>query len=234
MVESLSNYGIQNEQAVTDTNGVVLGHYYTIRGGNGGIYIPANISDVSAVVTCLPGCADYGPHVSGTGTTQYSEYINEILSGNAPDYIVCFNYDDSTPGLSLDVVNAAINNGANITNVGVMDFSWSGQAGMMMGGQVSAQYPNMDVRIANIDAALLDAYNQHVASMQSGNTHSSLDPIRANIDNQVLVVSIIPDECGWENEQEYLHQVQVLGENGHNSYLILSNASSHGEFKRNL
>ena len=95
MLEDLSRYGYKNEKVVTDSNGSVQGYYYESKYGNGGLYIPADLEKVDSVVCCIPGCASPSPnHVSGTGAGRYGQYrelIKDIVSGNAPDYIVCIN-----------------------------------------------------------------------------------------------------------------------------------------------
>lgn len=212
--------GYEINKTITDESGNILGHYYTDKYNNGSIYVPINIENVDSVVCCLPG-------QNGTGNLVYSDVIKNIKAGDAPDYILCFNPNPESTNLCLDVVNAANNNGANIKNAGVMDFSLSGNAGMVMGGKVSSQYPDIDVRIANIDADQLNIYNDHVDSYQNGNGKYDVDAIEANINNQVTVLTVLPDNTRYATEFKK-DQCIRFNESRHNSYLIRSDVTDHG------
>ena len=227
-----AGYKYQREIKTSEGTGYLLTHTF----GSSAIYIPPNVDDIHGFVGLYPGMQDN--FTSNSGVDQYKDVINQIKNGNGPDYIVFFAPNmGAVDGKPTDAftwadtaLNVAIKNGVDITNAGIVDFSYSGQTGMYAGGRIAYNHPDIEVRIVNLDAALIEAYNQGVDKYYRGETnHTS---IRGNLNGNVVIVNIMPVEgtVDYEDEDSMQKYAKQLNISGHNSYLITSTAKSHGEY----
>ncbi len=222
LIEAYRKLGYTNAREVHTDEGT--GYYITNRTGNGAVYLPPNATEADAVVSMMPGISNY--QEAQAGIYQYDDYIrNNILEGDVPpNTIVVVNNTTWDSNCTPNAVNAAINSGLDIQNVGIMTFSGSGQTGMRSAATISTNYPEIEVRVAHCDAYMTD-YEQSI------NVNSATS--RANIENGVTVLSILPVQgtAGYENEGDMLKATQTMAESGHISYMITSSATDHGTFR---
>ena len=217
------------------------GYYMTNNYGSGSVYVPPNAVSSTAVVGMYPGMGiNYDNPQSGTG--QYSDYINNtVLAGNAPDGTILVFGTRYGGDTSLEVnraVNAAMNNGVNLTNVGIMTFSGSGETGMYAAGIVSSEHPELQVRVLNADA-YTHGYDQHVSTVEDGTArdYNSLaaainQGIRTNMGGNVVVVNYLPDsDVGYENWNLMMDDIQHMATSGHDTIIVTNNSSNHGYYR---
>jgi hypothetical protein len=239
LINAYRELGYRNVKPVSTPKGT--GYYMVNTNGSGSVYLPPSASNASAVVGMYPGMgSDWQNPQSGTG--NYSDYINgTILSGKAPEgtiLVFADRYGGSTAATVPSVVNTALKNGVNVTNVGVMTFSGSGESGMYAAGIVSSEHSNIDVRVINCDS-----YTH--SYVQSVMTHGSLgkkevtdlgarhyNGVSENMKGNVLVVNYIPDKhVSYENYDEMVDDINYMATHGHNTILITGESGVHGDYR---
>ncbi len=239
LIAAYKELGYRNVKPVSTPKG--NGYYMVNSNGSGSVYLPPNASNASAVVGMYPGMgSDWHNPQSGTG--NYSDYINEtILRGKAPEgtiLVFADRYGGPTAATVPSVVNTALKNGVNVTNVGVMTFSGSGESGMYAAGIVSSEHSNIDVRVINCDS-----YTH--SYVQSVMTHGSLDKkevtnlgarhyngVSENMKGNVLVVNYIPDKhVSYEKYDEMVDDINYMATHGHNTILITGKSEVHGDYR---
>ena len=231
LIEDYKALGYTNVSEVQTSSGT--GYYMVNKYGSGSVYLPPNATSADALVGLHPGSSNPAAGESQSGNANYRFYINDtIKTGNAPEgtiFVMANNMNDykSQP----NAVNVAMDNGVPLTNVGVMDYSYSGRTGMLAAGEVSAAHPELEVRVANIDASMLDAYNQGVYRELHQDGWNS-EAVQANLHNNVTVVSVVPenDYPGYENAVKIKQAITQMGADGHNSYMISSSSKLHEVF----
>lgn len=230
-IEQYKTLGYDNVREIETPEGTayLMYNYYKNAGRDvGAVYIPPSLSDVDALVGFHPGMrgGSQGNEYSLWGTECYKEYIDDIIvTGNAPkNTIIVFADNMKDTKTVLNVTELAIEQGIELKNVGVIDFSYSGQTGMQVGGNIAYAYPDLEVRIANIDSHMLDGYYNDVVSHNKGKFNKG---VAGNIDNKVLVMSLVPDKATYEVEENIKAAALNIAKNGHLSYLLTNSLNNH-------
>lgn len=231
--------GYDIELVISDNKSAYLG----VKNG-GFVVTPASYNKINAIVQMIPGCTDAANNLSNTSTNAFSFYLNDVRNGKLPDYLVIGSatmfkdLDYKVNGNMLErCTDFAISHGLNIQNIGVMDFSWSGETGMINAGRLSAKHPDINVKVANVDAYYIDAYINNLDSFLNGNKNIYSEPINALIQNGSEIVNIIPYIANYSNipsnrPRNALNQSIYLAQNGHNSHIITSTCNNHSDYPK--
>ncbi len=197
------------------------------------IIIPENIENMSSIVQINPS--------ENSAYYSYSEIINDIKSGNIPNYILVGsakpepdfnNYANSN--LLETVLEYMLNKGINIQNIGILGYENSGQSALLNAGRILKDYPYANVRVANLDPFYINNYISEVNKVFSGSYSEYDGEIRTLVNSNAEILSIIPHTSGYGISQnrpnEALTESMNLASILQNVEIITTNTASYEDF----
>ena len=160
------------------------------------VIIPENIEKMNSIVQFNP---------SGTsGYLCYENVLNDIRNGNIPSSIVvgsansALDYNNSVNGnLLLKMIKFSLDNNINITNIGSLGYNNSGETAFLNVGNMLIEYPNMNVRIVNLDGFYITDFIEKLNGYLNGLSVENEKEITALLSSNVEVLSIFPQLGGY-------------------------------------
>lgn len=214
-----TNYG--------ESSGILMHNYSKF------IIIPENIENIRSIVQLNP---------SGTSAYYgYTEILNDIKSGNIPNYILLgtansepdFN-NYANGNLLKSVLEYTLNKGISIQNIGILGYENSGQSALLNAGKILEDYPYINVRVANLDAFYINNYLSEVNKVLNGEYSAYTSEIRALIDSNAEILNIIPHTAGYgissTRPNEALTESMNLANIFSNVEIITTNTASYEDF----
>ena len=134
------------------------GNIYT--GSNGSyVYIPANVGNTTSMVSIYGG--------RGTNNKYYTNFINDIRNGNAPNYIIAFNNSTSQSDYqnrTNELLQLLRKNNININSLGLVDLDDSNTS-MLISQLLSQNNPDIAIGIANLSENNVNSYEDYLKTM---------------------------------------------------------------------
>ena len=135
----------------------------------------------------------------------------------------------------MSTIEYAKSNGADITDVGIVPFSWSGRTAMMNAGKVLTNYPDMNVNVATLDVSLMDGFLQYANNYGEGGAYSSEVAALMEHQENLDVTLLIPDGKTWGDVQyaydKESREVTQLQDKGFDAVMVLSSNNNHAAIR---
>ncbi len=185
-----NGYIIEEANFSRNNQTVIIAHNYAKF-----VIIPEKIEKIDSIVQINP---------SGTsGYYCYPFIIDGVKNGNIPNSIIVGSANSSTDfentnnGNQLEsVLNFSLNHSINITSVGILGYNNSGETAFLNAGRILKDYPNIKVRIANVDGYYVTDYITKLNSFLNGQITSYAEEIGALLNSSAEIINIIPSKEG--------------------------------------
>lgn len=197
------------------------------------VIIPENIENMDAIVQLNPS--------DNSSYYNYDFILNDIKSGNLPNCILTgtanceVDFENYVNNNSLESIIAfSLNQGVNIQNIGVLGYENSGKTALINAGKVLEDYPNLNMRIVNLDAFYVNDYLNDVTNVFNGGYSKYDSEVRALLNSNAKILCIIPHTGGYgisENRpSEALTESMNLASIFNNVYIITTNTANYQNF----
>ena len=197
------------------------------------VIIPENIENMDAIVQLNPS--------DNSSYYNYDFILNDIKGGNLPNCILTgtanceVDFENYVNNNSLESIIAfSLNQGVNIQNIGVLGYENSGKTALINAGKVLEDYPNLNMRIVNLDAFYINDYLNDVTNVFNGGYSKYDSEVRALLNSNAKILCIIPHTGGYgisENRpSEALTESMNLASIFNNVYIITTNTANYQNF----